>query len=512
MQNPRGNRSIAEYMRDVRSIVDSLALVDNPIPEEDIFLSVITQLGPEFDNIASALRARDSAIGFDDLFDRLQDAESQMKKDVSLSDSMTTPMPGESSSITIPTANYASHNSKPFKSVTSMTPNNQNWRNNNHQRQNWRSHASSQNRLPSTTNNRNFTQLSRNGSFCYYCNRPNHLTKDCRQLQKFLTNFGVQPQANMTTLGHVPPQPWLFDSGASHHVTSDLSNLSTYSDYGGPDVINLGDGSGLSITHKGNSSIHTPTKSLVHDNVLYAPALRQNLVSVAKFCKSNNVSLEFFPDYFLVKDLRTGAPLLRGQNHNDVYVASSLHHPQINVSTVTPLQIWHRRLGHPSPRILKSVVIKNKLCSCPSDLNISCHDCQCNKSHKLPFRTNSSLISTAPLQLVYTDVWGPSQLSVDKFHYYLIFVDHFSEYIWFYPMRHKSDVGTLFPHFKLLVEKYFQLPLISVYSDNGGEYELLKPIFKSCGISHFTTPPHTPELNGTAERRNRHITVQGWQT
>lgn len=76
-------------------------------------------------------------------------------------------------------------------------------------------------------------------------------------------------------------------------------------------------------------------------------------------------------------------------------------------------------------------------------------------------------------------------------------------------MRNKSDVSILFPQFKSLVENYFQLPLISVYSDNGGEYLSLKSVFQACGISHFTTPPHTPELNGTAERRNRHITETG---
>lgn len=61
----------------------------------------------------------------------------------------------------------------------------------------------------------------------------------------------------------------------------------------------------------------------------------------------------------------------------------------------------------------------------------------------------------------------------------------------------------------MLVEKYFQHPIISMYSDNGGEYMALKPVFQACGISHFTTPPHTPELNGMAERRNRHITKTG---
>lgn len=45
--------------------------------------------------------------------------------------------------------------------------------------------------------------------------------------------------------------------------------------------------------------------------------------------------------------------------------------------------------------------------------------------------------SSAPLQLIYTDVWGPSELSIDKFRYFLLFVDHYSKYIWLYPMQKK---------------------------------------------------------------------------
>lgn len=59
------------------------------------------------------------------------------------------------------------------------------------------------------------------------------------------------------------------------------------------------------------------------------------------------------------------------------------------------------------------------------------------------------------------------------------------------------------------MEKFFQLPIISVYSDNGGEFQALIQIFSSFGISHFTTPPHTPEHNGQAERRHRHVVEMG---
>ena len=78
-----------------------------------------------------------------------------------------------------------------------------------------------------------------------------------------------------------------------------------------------------------------------------------------------------------------------------------------------------------------------------------------------------------------------------------------------YPLKNKSDVSTLFPTFKNIVENYFNLPIISLYSDNGGEFIKLKSFLNTHGISHFTTPPHTPELNAPAERRHRHIVETG---
>jgi hypothetical protein len=79
------------------------------------------------------------------------------------------------------------------------------------------------------------------------------------------------------------------------------------------------------------------------------------------------------------------------------------------------------------------------------------------------------------LYLLYTDVWGPlSTIGITGARYYLIFVDHFTKYIWFYPMETKSSVRIIFPQFKNLVENRFQLKIKSVYSDNGGEFVALK--------------------------------------
>lgn len=117
------------------------------------------------------------------------------------------------------------------------------------------------------------------------------------------------------------------------------------------------------------------------------------------------------------------------------------------------------------------------------------HESACNKIHKTPFGI-SSMKSISPLEFIYSNVWGPAPISsVDGFHYYLILVDHFTKYVWPYPMKKKSEVSQIFPKFKALVEKYFKKPIVSFYSDNGGEFIHLKDFFSSNGVSHFLTPP-----------------------
>lgn len=125
-----------------------------------------------------------------------------------------------------------------------------------------------------------------------------------------------RPSVNHVTTFPFAQTPWIVDSGASHHVTSQMSNLSLHQPYKGPDDIQIGDGSGLKITHTGSVSF-PPSFNLSH--VLCVSSINQNLIYVFKFCHSNQTFIEFFPSYFVFKDLCMGTPLLCGKNQNDLY-------------------------------------------------------------------------------------------------------------------------------------------------------------------------------------------------
>ena len=164
-----------------------------------------------------------------------------------------------------------------------------------------------------------------------------------------------------------------------------------------------------------------------------------------------------------------------------------------NVTLFAPPVIWHGRLGHPSFKIIKSLSNSGLLSfSSVMPSNFMCESCLCNKSQRLSFGHSTST-STSPLELVYIDVWGPSSVSsVDSFYYYVIFVDHFTKYVWLYPLRLKSDVFSVFRQYKVLVEKFFKRPIVTVYSDGGGEYTALKSFLATKWIQHLKTPHQTP--------------------
>lgn len=74
-----------------------------------------------------------------------------------------------------------------------------------------------------------------------------------------------------------------------------------------------------------------------------------------------------------------------------------------------------------------------------------------------------------------------------------------------YPIKKKSDVKEVFIAFKCLVENRFQQKIGTFFTDNGGEFMVLKTYLAANGITHLTSPLHTPEHNGVSERKHRHI-------
>ena len=72
-------------------------------------------------------------------------------------------------------------------------------------------------------------------------------------------------------------------------------------------------------------------------------------------------------------------------------------------SNLVESDLWHRRLGHPSVKVLSSVHTNLK-----SIKGLSfCSACKYGKMHQDHFSLSQTKTSK-PFELVYSDVWGPS--------------------------------------------------------------------------------------------------------
>ncbi|XP_074287918.1 uncharacterized protein LOC141613082 [Silene latifolia] len=156
------------------------------------------------------------------------------------------------------------------------------------------------------------------------------------------TADGNQPtqteiRAAMYTLGLTPPGPWVMDTGATSHMTSNQGNLSSFVNSSIRNGIIVGNGHSVPIKGYGHATLPKPHPPLVLKNVLYASHLVKNLVSVRKFTKDNMVTVEFDPFGFCVKDLRTGTRLMRCESRGELYPISHNKESAVQPSTFAAL-------------------------------------------------------------------------------------------------------------------------------------------------------------------------------
>ncbi|KAI3714849.1 hypothetical protein L6452_21809 [Arctium lappa] len=109
------------------------------------------------------------------------------------------------------------------------------------------------------------------------------------------------------------------DIGASGHMEQPgMTSTSIFNTCTNKQIL-VGNGTTIPVIGQGNKTLPPPFPPLKLNNILYAPNLIKNLISVRRLTTDNLLSIEFDPFGFLVKDLKTKEPILRCNSLGDLY-------------------------------------------------------------------------------------------------------------------------------------------------------------------------------------------------
>ncbi|KAL9425249.1 hypothetical protein AB3S75_032230 [Citrus x aurantiifolia] len=119
-------------------------------------------------------------------------------------------------------------------------------------------------------NGKNFIDPNIATVTCQICFKPRHTAAKCRNrfnrdFAPFYPTFGYNPAQSQapraafltTSEGEMADQGWYIDSGATHHLTNNLQNLNLGKEYSGNQLLHVGNGQGLYISHIGYTCLPT---------------------------------------------------------------------------------------------------------------------------------------------------------------------------------------------------------------------------------------------------------------
>lgn len=332
-------------------------------------------------------------------------------------------------------------------------------------------------------------------------NNQSVLTPDMVQ-QMILSAFSALGlQGTGKTITSVP-SPWFVDSGATNHMTGASDLLHNQRPYTGTQHIQVADGNNIPITTVGDIS-----SSFRH--VLVSPKLSTNLLSVGQMV-DNNYDVHFHRDGCIVQDQVSGKVIAKGPKVGRLFPLQFTVPPTLSLaSSVVENKggIWHRRLGHPNNVVLTHLLQSGVLGSTDKSLLVDCSSCKLGKSKTLPFPILGSRANKC-FDIIHSDVWGITPvISHAQYKYFVTFIDDYSRFTWIYFLHSKADVFTVFQTFVTYIETQFSTCIKALRSDNGGEYmsHEFQAFLHNKGIVSQRSCPYTPQQNGLAERKNRHL-------
>ncbi|KAL2905464.1 Retrovirus-related Pol polyprotein from transposon TNT 1-94 [Bienertia sinuspersici] len=275
---------------------------------------------------------------------------------------------------------------------------------------------------------------------------------------------------------------WILDTGASHHVTSDDTCLFDVH-FINPCPVGLPDGATAVAMKEGSVCL---ADNIVLTNVLFIPNLACNLISVSQMITTSHCFVTFTNSMCAIQDQHSGSLIGAGELIDGLYFFRRV--PKVCAVTdpkISTFELWHRRMGHPSDKIIK-LVLALRDSSCSPFMNKPCEICPQAKQTRDSFPDSDSRASRI-FEMIHCDFWGSYRTpSTCGAHYFLTIVDDFSRGVWVYLLNDKTEVYSSFCSFFAMVKCQFEVNVKYVRSDNGTEFKPMIPF--SMRMVFFSKP------------------------
>ena len=378
-----------------------------------------------------------------------------------------------------------------------------------------------------TTNFKKNNKKNKANDPCFVCGEVGHWAPNCKQRKGKKNHHGQNGKSVNVTIGNndkgasgygnlptvlsvFQSTDWWIDTGANIHVCADISLFSSYQVTRDLSVL-MGNGSHASVRGVGTVDLKFTSRKIVQlKNVQHVPSINKNLVSGSLLCKegfklvfeSNKVVISKYGQ-FIGKGYECGGLFRLSLSDFCNKVVNHICAPG------NETDVWHSRLCHINFGCMTRLAKMNLIPSFTLAKGSKCQACVQAKQPRKPHKPVKEARDLAPLELIHSDLCEMNGvLTKGGKKYFMTLIDDSTRFCYVYLLKTKDEALHYFKIYKAEVENQLERKIKRVRSDRGGEYfsNEFDLFCAEHGIIHKRTPPHSPQSNGVAERKNRTLT------